>query len=203
MLRAIPSLDLVLTPNGFGVVNTQTIAPASTQRIETLMASMRKMRDECIDLLLAELRKDEDWLNSNRAEYFGATLLCDLRMANLLPETVNDCRWERFIAAHPTLLEVENSLAEEYVSPELLTRLRKNNLANNLTSSESLVINAIEKQVIDVLRLKPISVKAMFRLVNYIRSNIDIFPEWAASKTAELYSPPVFKNDKNSTGYFF
>jgi hypothetical protein len=66
-----------------------------------------------------------------------------------------------------------------------------------------LVINAIEKQVIDVLRLKPISVKAMFRLVNYIRSNIDIFPEWAASKTAELYSPPVFKNDKNSTGYFF
>lgn len=28
MLRAVPSLDLVLTPNGFGIVSNQNVAPA-------------------------------------------------------------------------------------------------------------------------------------------------------------------------------
>ena len=31
--RAIPSLDVVLTPNGFGVVSNQNIAPASKERV--------------------------------------------------------------------------------------------------------------------------------------------------------------------------
>ena len=31
-MTAIPSLDLVLTPNGFGIVSNQTIAPASRER---------------------------------------------------------------------------------------------------------------------------------------------------------------------------
>ena len=43
-LNAIPSLDLVLTPNGFGIVNNQNIAPASKERVERLMASIEKQR---------------------------------------------------------------------------------------------------------------------------------------------------------------
>ena len=38
MRRAIPSLDLVLTPNGFGVVSNQNIAPASKERVDRLIA---------------------------------------------------------------------------------------------------------------------------------------------------------------------
>ena len=34
-LAAVPSLDLVLTPNGFGIVSNQNIAPASKERIDT------------------------------------------------------------------------------------------------------------------------------------------------------------------------
>ena len=36
--RAIPSLDLVLTPNGFGVVSNQNVAPASKERVDRLIA---------------------------------------------------------------------------------------------------------------------------------------------------------------------
>ena len=32
-MRAVPSLDLVLTPNGFGIVSNQNVAPASRDRI--------------------------------------------------------------------------------------------------------------------------------------------------------------------------
>uniref|UniRef100_UPI003FEFC244 DUF6712 family protein n=1 Tax=Candidatus Limisoma sp. TaxID=3076476 RepID=UPI003FEFC244 len=37
--RAIPSLDIVLTPNGFGVVNTSNLAPASKPRVDRLVGS--------------------------------------------------------------------------------------------------------------------------------------------------------------------
>lgn len=50
--RAIPSLDLVLTPNGFGVVSNQNIAPASKERVDRLIASLADYRDECIGNLL-------------------------------------------------------------------------------------------------------------------------------------------------------
>ena len=34
MRQAVPSLDLVLTPNGFGIVSNSNIAPASKERVE-------------------------------------------------------------------------------------------------------------------------------------------------------------------------
>ena len=39
-MRAVPSLDLVLTPNGFGIVSNQNIAPASPHRISRLLGSL-------------------------------------------------------------------------------------------------------------------------------------------------------------------
>ena len=31
----------------------------------------------------------------------------------------------------------------------------------------------------------------------------EAYPEWHNSATAQLFSPPVFKNKKNAAGYFF
>ena len=53
--RAIPSLDIVLTPNGFGVVSTQNLAPASKPRVDRLVVSMLSHRDDCIAAFLPEL----------------------------------------------------------------------------------------------------------------------------------------------------
>lgn len=51
-LLAIPSLDLVLTPNGFGIINNSNVALASKERIERLMAIVEKQRDDTIELYL-------------------------------------------------------------------------------------------------------------------------------------------------------
>lgn len=52
MLHAVPQLDLVLTPNGFGVVSNTNIAPASKERVERLLLSLEKMRDDTLAVLL-------------------------------------------------------------------------------------------------------------------------------------------------------
>ena len=46
---AIPHLDIILTPNGFGIVNNSNIAPASKERVERLINSLLDNRDNEIE----------------------------------------------------------------------------------------------------------------------------------------------------------
>ena len=41
MRHAVPQLDLILTPNGFGIVSNQNVIPASKERIERLLLSLK------------------------------------------------------------------------------------------------------------------------------------------------------------------
>ena len=53
--KAIPSLDLVLTPNGFGIVSTNNIAPASKDRVERLIKSLITHKDRMICVIYHRL----------------------------------------------------------------------------------------------------------------------------------------------------
>ena len=52
-------------------------------------------------------------------------------------------------------------------------------------------------------RLSAFSARRWQDIVNYIRQRHEAYPEWHNSATAQLFSPPVFKNKKNAAGYFF
>lgn len=89
--RAIPSLDLVLTPNGFGVVNTNTVAAASKQRVDRLIGSMRELRDGAIEQTLSLLPDVEDWVETPQAHYFATTLFPNIDLCTLCSH--NSGRW--------------------------------------------------------------------------------------------------------------
>lgn len=55
MLHAVPQLDLILTPNGFGIVNNQNIVPASKERVDRLLAGLEKLRDDALTIILSML----------------------------------------------------------------------------------------------------------------------------------------------------
>ena len=73
-LNAIPSLDLVLTPNGFGIVSNTNVVPASKERIERLVGSLETERDANLEQLLLRLASRNDWQQSSQGKYFAATL---------------------------------------------------------------------------------------------------------------------------------
>ena len=199
--RAIPSLDLVLTPNGFGVVSNQNIAPASKERVDRLIGSLADYRDDCIANLLPLLSRESDWLGSVQASFFGVTMFPDLAITDQVKGTGS--KWERYLSLRPNILDIEASLAEEFFSPELMARLRNEVLRKTHTADLARVINAIRGQVVDLLNGGSIRMRDMIDVVNHIRCNPELFPEWHASETAKLFSPPIFKNKKESRGYFF
>ena len=200
--RAIPSLDIVLTPNGFGVVNTSNLAPASKPRVDRLVGSMLAHRDDCIAALLPEIVGASKWLASDRADFFGATLFPDLGIVDSLG-SVQGSRWEKYLELRSQVIDLEASLAEEWFSPELMSALRSENMRGDLTEKRSEIVRQVKAQVVGYLRSGSFNSRRLADIVNYIRLNPESFSEWHKSETAKLFTPPVFRNEKKASGYFF
>ena len=200
--RAIPSLDIVLTPNGFGVINTSNIAPASKPRVDRLVGSMLSHRDDCIAALLPALVGASKWLNSEQAAFFGATLFPDLAIVDSVGGATGS-RWEKYLELRSQVIDLEASLAEEWLSPELMSALRSENLRSDLTEKRSMVVRQVKAQLVGYLRGGSFNTRRLTDIVNYIRQDETSFSEWHQSATAQLFTPPTFKNEKNASGYFF
>lgn len=200
--RAIPSLDIVLTPNGFGVVSTSNLAPASKPRVDRLVGSMLSHRDDCIAALLPELVGASKWLTSSQADFFGATLFPDLDIVDAVGGATGS-KWEKYLELRPQVIDLEASLAEEWLSPELMSALRSENLRGDLTEKRSVIVRQVKAQILGYLKSGSFSSRRLADIVNRIRENKDDFPEWHRSETAKLFAPPVFRNEKKAKGYWF
>lgn len=200
--RAIPSLDIVLTPNGFAVVSTSNLAPASKPRVDRLVGSMLSHRDDCIAALLPELVGASEWLTSSQADFFGATLFPDLDIVDAVGGATGS-KWEKYLELRPQVIDLEASLAEEWFSPELMSALRSENLRGDLTEKRSEIVRQVKAQVVGYLLSASFNSRRLADIVNYIRLNPEFFSEWHKSETAKLFAPPVFRNEKKASGYFF
>lgn len=200
--RAIPSLDIVLSPNGFAVVNTSNLAPASKPRVDRLIGSMLSHRDDCIAALLPGLVGASKWLTSSQADFFGATLFPDLRIVDAVGGATGS-KWDRYLELRPQVIDLEASLAEEWFSPELMSALRSETLRGDLTEKRSDIVRQVKAQVVGYLRSGSFNSRRLADIVNFIRLNAESFEEWHKSETAKLFAPPVFRNERKASGYFF
>ena len=200
--RAIPSLDIVLTPNGFGVVSTSNLAPASKPRVDRLVGSMLSHRDDCIAALLPELVGASKWLTSSQADFFGATLFPDLDIVDAVGGATGS-KWEKYLELRPQVIDLEASLAEEWFSPELMSALRSENLRGDLTEKRNVIVRQVKAQILGYLKSGSFNSRRLADIVNYIRLNEESFKEWHRSATAKLFAPPVFRNEKKAKGYWF
>lgn len=208
-MHAIPSLDLILTPNGFGIVSNNTIAPASKERVERLIAQLEQNRDNEINALLRQLPSHDEWLQTEQAAFFSSTLFPTLDICRRLGITLHI--WDSFLQLQEEVLAIEYELEEDYIGTELMQVLRFDSISKKYTSPlHRRVIGILRTYVVEQLRksrFKSITASAnpriLFDVVNIIRDNPDTFPEWHESRVAELFTPPIFENKKGCGGYFF
>ena len=207
MLHAVPMLDLVLTPNGFGVVSNQNIAPASKERVERLLSSLEKMRDDALNVVLTLLPSAYHWTASSQFDYFSATMLPWLDTVHDLG--YSDHLWQHYQEIHAQLVALEERLARDFFSAELMNTLR----TANLLSQWSLLVSPTEYRRLyqriaaiefSFLRIGELPMPSVIDAVNIIRtSKANLFSEWKNSDTALLFEPYGFQNKKESSGYFF
>lgn len=200
---AIPSLDLVQTVNGFAVVSNQNLAPASRDRVDRLIAAHRSQRDTAISALIPLLAAVPQWRDTPQCGYFRSTLFPT--PAHIRPLASGAATWERYEELHPAIVAAEDRLAAEYISTELMQRLRDEALGiiSPHSALHTPLCEALKGHVADIVMDKPLRDPALRDIVDYIRRHPDTFPEWHRSDTARLFSPPVFRNSKKSPGYWF
>ena len=207
MLHAIPQLDLVLTPNGFGIVSNSNVAPASKERVERLLASLEKMRDDTLQVLLPMLTAEVAWADTAPCQYFQSVLYPWLNLPRLLGST--DHVWQQFQSLHSRMIEIEQRLAADFFSPELLSALRQAHLFGAWGATPSAPhykrawqhIFAIE---LFMLRENECPVPSCIEVVNALRNAPDgVFEEWKQSSVALLFENHGFQNKKRSGGYWF
>lgn len=202
MRQAVPALDLVLTPNGFGIVSNSNIAPASKERVERLIASLEEERDNYIEQLLPLLVQSEEWRGTEQYSFFASTLFPNITLATLCGYHAN--RWKHYLGLKHRASFIEQQLSEEYISTAQMNALRNINFLASATPVQSIIISALRNIVVDRLTggHKDYST-TLLDVVNTLRSHPEEFPEWHASPTAALFTPPVFENKKENKGYWF
>lgn len=206
MRKAVPALDLVLTPNGFGIVSNQNVAPASKERVERLILSLETSRDDAIELLIKYLFEQQEWYESPIRGWFTMTLFPNIDLANICGFTEH--RWQKYLGLRIDAITIERGLAEEFISPEQM-EVFHNELCSmevDLSLESSLHLTIIRKLraiVADMLRGHHKPVKMLVEIVDTMRRAEGQFNEFKNSRTALLFDPPVFENKRYAHGYFF
>ena len=202
-MTAIPSLDLVLTPNGFGIVSNQNIVPASRERVDALMNSLESQRDSAIEALILRLSSRTDWQRSAQGKYFGATMFPLLNLCRRL--AIREHIWDSYQQLHDRLIKIENVLADTYFSQEQMQVFRSQVIVQYSTCKpiEEQVIRSLQAYELQLLTDIQVHPQCYYDLVTIIRERPDDFPAWHASPVADLYTPKIFQNKKNSSAYWF
>ncbi len=84
-----------------------------------------------------------------------------------------------------------------------MSALRSENLRGDLTEKRSEIVRQVKAQIVGYLRSGSFNSRRLADIVNYIRLNAADFEEWHRSETAKLFAPPVFRNERKASGYFF
>ena len=202
-MTAIPSLDLVLTPNGFGIVSNQNVVPASRERVDALITSLESQRDAAIEALIIRLSSRTDWQQSEPGKYFAATMFPFLSLCRRL--AIREHIWDSYQQLRERLIKIENVLADTYFSHEQMTVFRHRVIAQCRTANnlESQIIRSLQSYELQLLTDIQVHPQCYYDLVTIIREHPTEFPAWHTSPVAELYKPKVFQNKKKSSAYWF
>lgn len=207
MMDAIPSLDVVLTPNGFGIVSNSNIAPASKERVRSLIDSMETIRDNAIEALLPFLMKREDWRDTEQGHFFQGTLFPNIDLTTLCGYSSH--RWKQYLGLRHRTQQLEEQLAAEYISSEQLDVLHEMNLKGSASTIQKRIIDKLRQVIVALLTennayaTRHAPHRALPDIVQLMRSHPEEFPQWHSSHVAKLYSPPIFENKKDNKGYWF
>ena len=79
--------------------------------------------DETLEQLIGYLFRIEEWWQSATRQWFTATLFPNIDLANLCG--YNDHRWANYLGLRSKCIDLEQRIAEEFVSPEQLAVLRE------------------------------------------------------------------------------
>lgn len=207
LLSALASIDVVLTPNGIGVVSTETIAPASKERVNALREELMQNRDDAILRVLCSLLQDPRYQAQPAARAWMNSLFQPWHTI-YTTESDRGFSLREYDKISARLNSAEYMIAEKSISHEIMRYLRSevvSNIDNMSDDSENIwsVIDAVRQLAIKNIHNEKIFQSEYVALIDLIKEDQKLAGIWSGTRQARMYSLPEFKNDRNSGGFFF
>ncbi len=120
--EAVPSLDITLSPAGFAVISTDGRAPASKERVERLVASLKSSVDANLQTLIMMLLDTPGWRDTAMGDYWLATFLFGLDDAQSCKRDTD--LLSAYRAMRDIALRFQTELEHEYLGRKLMLKLR-------------------------------------------------------------------------------
>lgn len=207
-LHSIPEMDLVLTDAGFGVVNNQSFAPASRERINNLTTAMQRKVDDGRDRLVVFLVRTgqyDDWRGTEEFARLSDGLfltLVDFRDAavlNPITAPVWPNTWSDFLKMNGALnvalmSDVASYISTEYAE-EILEKIRDK---ETFLPIENKVLKLIKEATAAIaMGDRPTGVQQAIKAARIMKDNPDDFPTFNESSashdlTIEYTDTPIF-----------
>lgn len=220
--KALPMLDLVATPNGFGIVSTQNVAPASKERVAAAQSSAYSSATHAAYRLINVIRKSEIWNESPVAENFFNVFGCPryfnsllVSLGWLLKREVQSRHGigsdiEIYFKFLPEIQTAQMEIEAKILGPLAMNRLKqvvdKLNCGEAVSDSAMSLIQKTRKMVMQSILGTFWPSDARQALIAFDRIEPDdegIIDEWHKSSQFFAFKSPDYENKEDSSAYFF
>lgn len=202
---SVRSLDLVLTATGFGIVSTESTAPASAARVQALVDEMRLQACLAAERLVELLVLVEGWADTPQARQRIPVLFWKpslMRSYCMLPLTAEN--WQTVLAKAMTFDSfVRNVVSTEYMD-HLLQHLRHGTMGND----DIIVMDMCNRLTATAVNVEPVDYQAALgaqadAIVRHLEKYTDKYPVYGASDLYARKHHSTYENRKQDPTFFF
>lgn len=187
----IGEMDLQLSEAGFVVQNNQQMSPASQQRTDRLVQTLRSRTCTDCDNLVTYLMKTPSyyWTNTEQFTYLTDAFIPTLQVMRQYTGSYQITRWQEFYELVPKMVEALRDPVASYISTEevdaLLTAYRSNTLNENEKKALRWIRMATMAQVIGYGNFEHFAIEAR----QWMLKHESDFPAFVNSDRYQLPSP--------------
>ena len=201
--NAVPFIDLVLTPTGFGVVSNSNVVPASRERVAALREATIIQRDTAIDLLISILFATcKPWKESELGKVITNTFIWSaeyLRYSGGFPTATRT----KLKELRPTISQAEG-LIRDKISQGYLDELFQGRRDGTLKSQDVMIYTQAQLAIIYYCRAEMDAFDRHMRFIeNTLDNSLDMYPTYAGSKEYQLKHFQHYENKKEDSAFFF
>ncbi len=203
-IQSARSLDLVLTSTGFGIVRTDSTAPASQERVDALLRQMRLEQYERIEVLIKDLIAKEGWGATPQASRNISTLFWGISQMQSLTwleysadkwlwcigQTIEADRW------------IRKTIGDEYTN-ELVAGTRNGNLNATDASAADIALRIMGTLIGNAEANTPPHKSLFDELIRFVEDHAEDIPTYKNSKIYQARHHEGFKNQQEDSTYFF
>ena len=209
-VRSCRSLDLVLTATGFGIVSTESMAPASKARVDALIEEINIEELIAIDAIVEWMRNVDGWALTPQAEIRIKTFFFSPQHLQLL--TSMQLTWLNWQKAQSVAMEAQCHLRNT-ISSEYLKALMERYRSNTCTEADKIIVNKAlvfygafisqsegrqpGSQIPNWARTH------LDNIMDVLESHVDDYPEYKTSKLYEKRHRKRYENKQDDPTFFF